>query len=103
LLDEIISARRTNTPGRRALYNNLNTPGISRFGVDAAVRKLHPDDWRGIQPRENTTKQAAKGIPTPPTSRHHRRKQIPPRSYPFSSDSSVAKMSFALIDDKIYS
>ena len=67
-----------NTPGRRALYNNL-LRGLSAstitaepyvpFGeattkdplelailIDAAVKQVRPDGWRGIQPRENIIK-----------------------------------------------
>ena len=67
-----------NTPGRRALYNNL-VRGLSAaagtaesyvpFGeaatkdplelailIDVAVKQVRPDGWRGIQPRENVIK-----------------------------------------------
>ncbi|MEC9357487.1 MAG: HsdR family type I site-specific deoxyribonuclease [Pseudomonadota bacterium] len=65
-----------NTPGKRALYNNLlarsaaetaRTPyrGESSdlaldlaLRVDEAVRRVAPDGWRGIQPREQTIKGA---------------------------------------------
>ena len=47
------------TPGRRALYNNLKLDRDLALRVDAAVHKVRPDDWRGIQPRENIIKQGA--------------------------------------------
>jgi type I restriction enzyme R subunit len=46
------------TPGRRALYNNLKQDKELALRIDAAVRKVRPDDWRGIQPRENAIKRA---------------------------------------------
>jgi len=67
-----------NTPGRRALFNNLKKPaasatlaseGYAPFGqasskdplalailIDEAVKEVRPDSWRGIQARENTIK-----------------------------------------------
>lgn len=50
------------TPGRRALYNNLKHDRELALRIDAAVRKVRPDDWRGIQPRENTIKHALYGV-----------------------------------------
>ncbi|HLO14173.1 MAG TPA: hypothetical protein VK206_05050, partial [Anaerolineales bacterium] len=68
-----------NTPGERALYNNLMkpVPGSLATGeeagvyvansnaaltqalqIDAAVKKVRPDDWRGVQPREQVIKRA---------------------------------------------
>jgi type I restriction enzyme R subunit len=67
------------TPGKRALYNNLMKPewgnaAISESAavyevdsdtalkraleIDTAVRKKRPDDWRGIQAREQVIKAA---------------------------------------------
>jgi type I restriction enzyme R subunit len=46
------------TPGRRALYNNLKQDKELALRIDSAVRNVRPDDWRGIQPRENTIKRA---------------------------------------------
>lgn len=65
------------TPGKRALYNNLKDlvpehtaaePPASYSGEDAvvalalrldeAVRNARPDGWRGVVPRENKVKQA---------------------------------------------
>ena len=67
------------TPGKRALYNNLmnniqssgatgENPGeyvvisdralIQALQIDAAIKKVRPDDWRGVQPRELIVKRA---------------------------------------------
>ncbi len=67
------------TPGKRALYNNLmkpvqdnlataEEPGVyvvnseaaltQALEIDAAVKKVRPDDWRGVQPRELIIKRA---------------------------------------------
>ncbi len=35
------------TPGKRALYNNLGKDEALALQVDEAVRKARPDDWRG--------------------------------------------------------
>jgi type I restriction enzyme, R subunit len=37
-----------NTPGLRALYNNLNQNEGLVIKIDEAVKKTRPDDWRGI-------------------------------------------------------
>ena len=65
-----------NTPGRRALYNNLRAgsragqPAATYAGstnddtvalslaIDEAVKRVRPDSWRGHQARETTIKQA---------------------------------------------
>ncbi|MBC8726799.1 type I restriction endonuclease subunit R [Paraburkholderia sp. UCT2] len=54
------------TPGKRALFNNLKiangrTPEHAlalSLELDAAVRRVRPDGWRGVLPRENVIKQA---------------------------------------------
>jgi type I restriction enzyme, R subunit len=67
------------TPGKRALYNNLkqseelsaeiaeqsgkyrvsNDPVANlALRIDEAIKKVRPDDWRGIQARENVIKAA---------------------------------------------
>ncbi|MGH6816156.1 MAG: type I restriction enzyme subunit R domain-containing protein, partial [Hyphomicrobiaceae bacterium] len=51
-----------NTPGRRALYNNLNDNEELAIRIDKAVKCTKPDDWRGIAARENIVKQALYGI-----------------------------------------
>ena len=70
-----------NRPGLRALYNNVQVPGGRRYAgvvrekpaasgtggdprlslalaIDATVRRVRPDDWRGHQARENEIKRA---------------------------------------------
>ena len=44
------------TPGKRALWNNFNQNETLALKVDAAVREARHDDWRGVQPREQTIK-----------------------------------------------
>ena len=75
-----------NTPGCRALYNNLkqgraagSTSGVADSGapsggstqahaldlavrIDAAVKHVRPDGWRGVQAKENVIKAALYGI-----------------------------------------
>ena len=47
-----------NTPGRRALYNNLGHNEALALQIDAKVREVRPDGWRGVQTRENVIKAA---------------------------------------------
>jgi type I restriction enzyme, R subunit len=47
-----------NTPGKRALYNNLNQDEGLALCIDEVVRANRPDDWRGVQTRENVVKRA---------------------------------------------
>jgi type I restriction enzyme R subunit len=51
-----------NTPGRRALYNNLNQNEALALKIDEVVKKTRPDGWRGIQAREQVIKAALYGI-----------------------------------------
>jgi type I restriction enzyme, R subunit len=37
-----------NTPGLRALYNNLEKNKELALEIDRAVRHARPDDWRGV-------------------------------------------------------
>lgn len=70
--------RALDTPGKRALYNNLKgtvpqnraaEPGVVPYiptdatlelalQIDGAIRKNRPDGWRGVLPRENVIKLA---------------------------------------------
>jgi type I restriction enzyme R subunit len=50
------------TPGRRALYNNLNHSEALAVQIDEVVKKVRPDDWRGIQAREQVIKAALYGV-----------------------------------------
>jgi type I restriction enzyme, R subunit len=54
------------TGGKRALFNNLKAAGsytpeqslALALEIDTAVRRVRPDGWRGVLPRENVIKQA---------------------------------------------
>jgi type I restriction enzyme, R subunit len=46
------------TPGKRALYNNLAQNEDLALRIDDAVRKVRPDGWRGVQAREQVIKKA---------------------------------------------
>ncbi len=74
------------TPGKRAIYNNVKATTLSdsvdrvaelsaHYGpgsrdealelalrIDATVKRVRPDEWRGIQTRENEIKRALLGI-----------------------------------------
>jgi type I restriction enzyme R subunit len=50
-----------NTPGRRALYNNLNQNEELAIKIDEVVKQVRPDGWRGIQAREQVIKAALYG------------------------------------------
>lgn len=47
-----------NTPGKRALYNNLGQNEKLALEVDKAILKSRPDGWRGVPTRENVIKAA---------------------------------------------
>lgn len=47
-----------NTPGKRALYNNLGRNEELALRIDEAVKTKRPDAWRGVQPREQQIKRA---------------------------------------------
>ena len=47
-----------NTPGKRALFNNLNQNEELALSIDETVKKVRPDDWRGVQPKERVVKAA---------------------------------------------
>jgi type I restriction enzyme R subunit len=46
------------TPGKRALYNNLENDEELALRLDAAVKKNAPDGWRGNEPKERVVKKA---------------------------------------------
>ncbi len=46
------------TPGRRALYNNLNQNENMAITIDEAVKEARPDGWRGHKAREQVIKKA---------------------------------------------
>ncbi len=51
-----------NTPGLRALYNNLNQNEELALKIDEVVKQVRPDGWRGIQTRELIIKAALYGV-----------------------------------------
>jgi type I restriction enzyme R subunit len=51
-----------NTPGKRALYNNLNHNEDLALRIDEAVRTMRPDGWRGVPAREQVVKAALYGV-----------------------------------------
>lgn len=46
------------TPGRRALYNNLNQNQELALKIDEMVKNTRPDGWRGVHAREQIVKRA---------------------------------------------
>ncbi|RZB32686.1 MAG: type I restriction enzyme, R subunit [Candidatus Argoarchaeum ethanivorans] len=46
------------TPGKRALYNNLSQKEELAIDIDTAVKENRHDDWRGIKAREQVIKSA---------------------------------------------
>ena len=51
-----------NTPGKRALYNNLGHNEELALRIDETVRQVRPDGWRGVQAREQVIKAALYGV-----------------------------------------
>ncbi len=47
-----------NTPGRRALYNNLGQNEALAIQIDESVKAARPDGWRGVRARELVVKGA---------------------------------------------
>lgn len=47
-----------NTPGKRALYNNLESDEELALRLDDAVKQNAPDGWRGVEPKERVIKKA---------------------------------------------
>lgn len=46
------------TPGKRALYNNLENDEDLALRLDEAVKRHAPDSWRGNEPKERVIKKA---------------------------------------------
>ncbi|ADB15817.1 type I site-specific deoxyribonuclease, HsdR family [Pirellula staleyi DSM 6068] len=59
--DAELSAK-LNTPGKRALYNNLANDEATALKIDETVKAVRPDDWRGVQAREKIIKAALYGV-----------------------------------------
>ena len=55
-------AEKLDTPGKRALWNNLGQDEALALKIDATVKKVRPDGWRGVQAREQVIKAALYGI-----------------------------------------
>jgi len=53
---------RLDTPGKRALWNNLNQNEDLALKIDQTVKRVRPDAWRRIQARENVIKAALYNI-----------------------------------------
>ncbi|KXU29474.1 restriction endonuclease subunit R [Sphingobium sp. 22B] len=51
-----------NTPGKRALFNNLGENEDLALQIDNAVKANRPDGWRGVEPKERTIKAAMYAI-----------------------------------------
>jgi type I restriction enzyme, R subunit len=50
------------TPGKRALWNNLGKDEALALKIDATLKKVRPDGWRGVQSREQVIKGALYSI-----------------------------------------
>ena len=50
------------TPGKRALYDNLHGDETLALCVHSTLRETCPDDWRGVLPREQTVKSGLYGV-----------------------------------------
>ena len=50
------------TPGKRALYNNLDQDRELALKLDAVVREARPDGWRGVTAKEQVVKGALYGV-----------------------------------------
>ncbi|KZX94249.1 MULTISPECIES: type I restriction endonuclease subunit R [unclassified Sulfitobacter] len=49
---------RLDTPGKRALYNNLESDEELALRLDDTVKQNAPDGWRGVEPKERVIKKA---------------------------------------------
>jgi type I restriction enzyme R subunit len=54
--------RDIDTPGKRALYNNLRKDAELVIQLDRALHHARPDGWRGVPTRENAVKRALYGV-----------------------------------------
>lgn len=50
------------TPGKRALYNNLSQNEELALRIDEEVKKVRPDGWRGVLARERVIKASLFGV-----------------------------------------
>jgi len=51
-----------NTPGLRALYNNLGQNEPLAIQIDYAMKQSRPDSWRGVQAKEQVIKASLYGV-----------------------------------------
>ena len=51
-----------NTPGKRALWNNLSQNEELALKIDECVKHVRPDGWRGVQAREQVIRAAIYGV-----------------------------------------
>ena len=58
LFDYILPPEKLDTPGKRALYNNLNKDETLALKIDETVRWVRPNAFRGNQAKENVIKTA---------------------------------------------
>jgi type I restriction enzyme R subunit len=56
------TSKELNTPGKRAIYNNLDQNEELALRIDETVRRTRPDGWRGVQAREQVIKAALYGV-----------------------------------------
>jgi type I restriction enzyme R subunit len=54
--------KQLDTPGKRALYNNLGQNEDLAMKIDETIRQVRPDDWRGVLARERVIKAALYGV-----------------------------------------
>jgi type I restriction enzyme, R subunit len=50
------------TPGKRALWSNLNGDLELSIRIDSTVCQVRPDGWRGVQAKEQLIKAALFGV-----------------------------------------
>ena len=50
------------TPGKRALYNNLGHDEALALRIDETVKQTRPDGWRGVQARERVVQAGLYGV-----------------------------------------
>jgi type I restriction enzyme, R subunit len=51
-----------NTPGKRALYNNLSHNEELAIKIDETVKQIRPEGWRGVRAREQVIKGGLYGV-----------------------------------------
>lgn len=59
---EKLLPKELDTPGKVALYHNLNSDTELALKIDATVKKVRPDDWRGEKTKEKVILAALSGV-----------------------------------------